>query len=101
MTPRQSVATPRPARPPRAPLAGRWALDPDLVFLNHGSFGACPRGVLAAQQDLRAAMESNPVAFLSRGLEDRLAAARTAVGAFVGAGPDDLAFVPNATSGIA
>jgi len=94
-----SIATPRPARPPRAPLAVRWALDPDLVFLNHGSFGACPRGVLAAQQDLRAAMESNPVAFLARGLEDRLAAARAAVGAFVGADPDDLAFVPNATSG--
>lgn len=96
-----SIATPWPARPPRAPLAVRWALDPDLVFLNHGSFGACPRGVLAAQQDLRAAMESNPVAFLARGLEDRLAAARAAVGAFVGADPDDLAFVPNATSGIA
>jgi len=95
------IATPRPARPPRAPLAERWALDPDLVFLNHGSFGACPRGVLAAKQDLRAAMESNPVAFLARGLEDWLAAARAAVGAFVGADPDDLAFVPNATFGIA
>lgn len=85
----------------RSPLAERWALDRDVVFLNHGSFGACPVGVLAAQQALRAEMEANPVAFLDRRLEDRLAVARAAIGAFVGADPDDLAFVPNATSGIA
>jgi isopenicillin-N epimerase len=72
-----------------------------VVFLNHGSFGACPRAVLDAQQALRAEMEANPVAFLARGLEDRLAAARAAVGAFVGADPDDLVFLPNATAGIA
>jgi isopenicillin-N epimerase len=95
------TVTPRPARPPRAPLAERWDLDPDVIFLNHGSFGATPRSVLAAQHDLRAEMEANPVAFLARGLEDRLAAARAAVAAFVGAAPDDLAFVPNATAGIA
>ena len=85
----------------RPPLAARWALDPDVVFLNHGSFGACPHGVLAAQQALRAEMEANPVAFLARRLDDRLAAARAAIGAFVGAEPDDLAFVSNATAGIA
>jgi len=72
-----------------------------VIFLNHGSFGACPRAVLAAQQALRAELEANPVAFLGRQLDDRLAAARAAVGAFVGADPDDLAFVPNATAGIA
>ena len=97
--PRDSEAGP-PARR-RALLADRWALDPDVVFLNHGSFGACPRTVLDAQQALRAEMEANPVAFLDRRLEDRLAAARVAIGAFVGADPDDLAFVPNATAGIA
>ena len=96
-----SPATPTPPRGPRAPLAARWDLDPAVIFLNHGSFGACPRAVLVAQQALRAEMEANPVAFLGRGLEDRLAAAREAVGAFVGADPDDLAFVPNATAGIA
>ena len=86
---------------PRSPLAERWALDPGMVFLNHGSFGACPRAVLAAQQALRGELEANPVAFLGRQLDDRLAAARVAVGSFVGADPDDLAFVPNATAGIA
>jgi len=101
---RSAAAAPglaRPPGPPRSPLAERWGLDPDIVFLNHGSFGACPRTVLAAQQALRDEMEENPVAFLARRLEDRLAAARAAVGVFAGADPDDLVFLPNATAGIA
>jgi isopenicillin-N epimerase len=90
-----------PGRPPRAPHAGAWALDPDLAFLNHGSFGAVPRAVLAVQADLRAEMEANPVAFLDRRLEARLDAVRGRLAAFVGADPEDLAFVPNATHGVA
>lgn len=78
---------------------GDWALDQTITFLNHGSFGARPRAVLDAQVALRAEMEANPVAFF-RSLEGRLGAARGALGAFVGADPDDLAFVANATHGI-
>ncbi len=89
------------SRPPRAPHADAWALDPDLVFLNHGSFGACPRAVLAVQADLRAELEANPVAFLGRALEDRLDQARSRLAEFLGADPADLAFVPNATAGVA
>jgi isopenicillin-N epimerase len=77
-----------------------WALDPGLAFLNHGSFGACPRPVLEVQQRLREELERSPVRFLARELEGRLAAARAALGAFVGADPDDLAFVPNATTAV-
>ena len=77
-----------------------WALDPTVTFLNHGSFGACPRAVLELQARLRAELEAQPVRFLSRELEGRLDAARAALGAFVGADPDDLAFVPNATAGV-
>lgn len=79
---------------------GAWTLDPAVTFLNHGSFGACPRPVLAAQQAWRDRMESGPINFLARELEGHLDAARSAVAAFVGADPDDLAFVPNATSGV-
>jgi isopenicillin-N epimerase len=93
--------SPIAARPPRAPHADAWALDPAVVFLNHGSFGACPRAVLAVQADLRAELEANPVAFLGRALEGRLDHARARLGAFLGADPDDLAFVPNATAGVA
>jgi isopenicillin-N epimerase len=81
-------------------LADRWSLDPGVVFLNHGSFGACPTEVLRHQADLRARMEAEPVRFLSRELDDRLDAARAALAAFLGADAADLAFVTNATSGV-
>ena len=81
-------------------LAELWSLERDLVFLNHGSFGACPTEVLRHQATLRAEMEAEPVRFLSRELDDRLDAARASLAAFVGADPDDLAFVTNATGGV-
>ncbi|MGZ8563447.1 MAG: aminotransferase class V-fold PLP-dependent enzyme [Candidatus Limnocylindria bacterium] len=80
-------------------FARHWTLDPAVAFLNHGSFGATPRPVLAAQQAWRARMEQEPVRFFSAELERALDAARDELGAFVGADPDDLAFVPNATAG--
>src|SRR2546426_7385067 len=78
----------------------RWPLDPGVIFLNHGSFGACPAEVLRHQAALRAEMEAEPVRFLSRELDGRLDAARARLAAFVGADPADLAFVVNATSGV-
>jgi isopenicillin-N epimerase len=77
-----------------------WALDPAVEFLNHGSFGAAPVPVLEAQAAIRQRMEREPVAFFSRDLEGLLDAARQALGAFVGADPDDLAFVDNTTTGV-
>jgi isopenicillin-N epimerase len=85
---------------PEESLAHHWALDPAVVFLNHGSYGACPTAVLQHQADLRAEMEAEPVRFLGRELDGRLDAARAALGAFIGADPDDLAFMTNATSGV-
>jgi isopenicillin-N epimerase len=81
-------------------VARHWLLDPTVLFLNHGSFGACPRPVLEAQQRWRDRLEAEPVLFLDRELERALAEARAEVGAFVGADPDDLAFVTNATTGV-
>ncbi len=81
-------------------LAALWPLDRGVAFLNHGSYGACPTEVLRHQAALRAEMEAEPVRFLGRELDDRLDSAREALAAFVGADPDDLAFVSNATSGV-
>ncbi|MBN8226253.1 aminotransferase class V-fold PLP-dependent enzyme [Corallococcus macrosporus] len=85
---------------PLPALRTHWGLDPQVVFLNHGSFGACPTPVLQHQAELRARLESEPVRFLARELEPLLNEARAALAAFVGVDAEDLAFVPNATTGV-
>ncbi len=77
-----------------------WALDPQTVYLNHGSFGSCPTPVLDEQRRLRAEMELNPVRFLGRDLQPRLADVRAVLGRLVGADPADLALVTNATTAV-
>ncbi|HLU37740.1 MAG TPA: aminotransferase class V-fold PLP-dependent enzyme [Planctomycetota bacterium] len=77
-----------------------WRLDPEVTFLNHGSFGACPGPVLDAQGELRARLEREPVLFMQRQLERLLDGARARLAEFVRADPDDLAFVANATTGV-
>lgn len=77
-----------------------WPLDPAVVFLNHGSFGSCPRPVLEFQQQIRARLERQPVQFFVRDLEGLLDAARAALAEFIGADADDLVFVTNATAGV-
>jgi isopenicillin-N epimerase len=83
--------------PTAADLRRLWGLDPGIDYLNHGSFGACPLSVLAHQDELRARMERGPVHFFVHQLEPLLDQARAEVAAFVGAEPDDLVFVRNAT----
>ncbi len=77
-----------------------WSLDPTIEFLNHGSFGACPLPVMKLQQELRQRIERQPLQFFGRDLEELLDQARTDLATFVGANANDLAFVPNATTGI-
>jgi isopenicillin-N epimerase len=77
-----------------------WLLDPEVSYLNHGSFGACPAPVLEAQRAWRDRLETEPVRFLDGELEAELDAVRIEVAAFLGADPDGLAFVSNATTGV-
>jgi len=92
-------------------MLAHWALDPTIAYLNHGTVGATPRRVLAAQQAVRDEIERQPSRFLLRELTaidmgarhpgpPRMRAAADVVGAFVGARGDDLAFVDNATTGV-
>lgn len=77
-----------------------FLLDPDTVFLNHGSFGACPASVFADYQRWQLALERNPVEFLSRRSAGLLAHARQRLAGYVGARAEDLVFIANATTGV-
>jgi len=77
-----------------------WLLDPAITYLNHGSFGAAPKVVLAKQNELRLQLESEPVRFMVRELEPLLDEARAVLAEFVGADTESIAFVPNATAGV-
>ena len=83
-----------------ADLARHWTLDPQVTYLNHGSFGACPLPVLEAQQALRDQLEREPARFFTREAPVLLARARETVAEFVGASTEGFAFVPNVTTAI-
>ncbi|MBO0711034.1 MAG: aminotransferase class V-fold PLP-dependent enzyme [Acetobacteraceae bacterium] len=82
-----------------AAIRGEWTLDRDWLTVNHGSYGAAPKAVLAAQQDWRSQMEAGPTRFFSRVYPAAVRAAAGTLARFVGANSEDIAFVTNATEG--
>lgn len=95
-----NVAGSRPLPRP-SDLVKNWTLDPEVVFLNHGSFGACPRPVLEMQNELRARMEREPVRFFVELVDGLMDTARAELAAFLKCPVEDLVFVPNATTAVA
>lgn len=81
-------------------LASHWSLECSRLFLNHGSFGACPDFVIAEQRKWQDLMEQEPVQFFEELMPDLLLKSRKALGAFLSCPADDLALVSNATSGV-
>lgn len=77
-----------------------FLLRDDVVFLNHGSFGACPRAVFEEYQRWQLELERQPVEFLARRVRGLMRDAREVLGRYVGADADDLVFVPNATTAV-
>ena len=75
-------------------------LDPNLIFLNHGSFGACPKTVCDKLQDWQNRLEKEPVQFLETDIFPLLANSRAALGNFVGCEGDDLVYYPNPTHAV-
>jgi isopenicillin-N epimerase len=88
------------SRPRKGGLAEHWTLDPDTVFLNHGSFGATPTAILDEQSRIRALMEQDPVHFFERDYPSLWDGARRTLSEFVNADVDGMTFVSNATQGI-
>ncbi len=81
-------------------LRTHYLLDPNVIFLNHGSFGATPRTVFDTYQSWQRRLEWQPVRFLGTELAGHLAEARAALGDILGADAADLVYIPNATFGV-
>src|SRR5512134_1969745 len=81
-------------------LKEQFLLDPDVVFLNHGSFGAVPKPVFEAYQSWQRRLERQPVLFLGRELDGLLRESRAALGQYLNSDAEDLVYVPNATHGV-
>jgi isopenicillin-N epimerase len=88
------------AVPSAVDLRHEFLLEREVAFLNHGSFGACPRPVVARYQAWQLELEREPVDFLARRLPDLLDDARASLAGYLGCPTADLAFVPNATTGV-
>lgn len=81
-------------------IKSTFLLDPNIVFLNHGSFGACPQPVFEVYQAWQRRLERQPVLFLGREITAHFHQAREAIGEYLLTAADNLAFVPNATHGV-
>ncbi len=87
--------------PNPAPIIDQFVIDPDVVFLNHGSFGACPRAVLDAQDAHRFNAERELVRFYLHDVWEKIDRSRDALSSLVGCRSRDLVFLHNATTGVA
>src|SRR4029077_17034795 len=76
-----------------------WALDPDFLTINHGSYGPTPLAVLAEQDRWGKRMEAQPTRFFSQEMPGAIREAAASLARFVGAEGGDIAFVPNARTG--
>ncbi len=82
------------------PARASWGLADDLIFLNHGSFGAVPLELLDRATTLRRELERNPVEGVWRAAVPELRRSAARVAEFVGANVEQTGFVVNASAGI-
>ncbi|MBC8203307.1 MAG: aminotransferase class V-fold PLP-dependent enzyme [Planctomycetes bacterium] len=78
----------------------KWMLDPEITYLNHGSFGARPVEVFEAQVAFKREFERSPIQFLDREGKERVSVARRTISRFLDCSDEQLGFVENATTGI-
>jgi isopenicillin-N epimerase len=82
-----------------SPRPDLWSLDPDVLHLNHGSYGAVPRRTQELLARLRTETEANPMLWF-RSVADRLTTSRLELARFLGTDPAGFALVPNASAGV-
>lgn len=82
------------------PFKELFLLDPDIIYLNHGSFGACPRAVFEVFQDWQRQLEYQPVDFIGRRLTGLLAEARARLSEYLGVTTDEVVYFQNPTTAI-
>ena len=87
-------------RPRKGELAKYWSLNPDTVFLNHGSFGASPTSILDEQTKIRSHIEEDPVRFFERDYIPLMKESRESLAEFLNAEVNGMTFVKNATEGV-
>jgi isopenicillin-N epimerase len=81
-------------------LQNQFLLDPQVIYLNHGSFGATPRPVFESYQRWQRELELQPTEFLGRRASELLRRSREALGLYLGTAADNLSYVTNATTGL-
>ncbi|MEW2385910.1 aminotransferase class V-fold PLP-dependent enzyme [Micromonospora sp. NPDC047707] len=81
-------------------LHDQFLLDPSLVHLNHGGFGACPRPVFDAHQRWQRDLERHPSALLSHGYGALMEGVRERLAEFLGCAARDVVLVQNTTAGL-
>ena len=81
-------------------LKDQFLLDPEIAYLNHGSYGACPRPVFEAYQKYQRELETEPATLLYRNFSSRIQEVRESLSDFLHCGSDQIAFVRNVTYGM-
>lgn len=81
-------------------LREQFLLRPDVTFLNHGSYGACPRPVFERYQAWQLELEQQPVEFIGRRATGLMQEARSALASYLGADADEVVYFPNVTAAL-
>ena len=81
-------------------MKSQFLLNPEITFLNHGSFGACPKPIFENYQSWQLQLEHEPVQFIQHKLPKYLKAAKEALGKYIGCSGDDFFFTANPTIAI-
>ncbi len=84
----------------KSPLRDQFLLDPQIIYLNHGSAGATPRPVFESYQRWQRELEHQPTEFMGRRAAGLLEQSRQVLAAYLGTASTNLAYVTNATTGL-